>query len=151
MAKKLVYITYKSQQWTFDSKDNLTPLLEGKDDYVMEFAVPDEHFAIILKNGRTFKVKDNLSEAEEYIKQIYRNYKIVENEDENQYISREDPSLRFATSGLAQQAGIYDYLFVPTHAYFVTRQDKVLFTAPTYEIAQQKIYDHFGAIYTYIC
>ncbi len=149
--KRVVYITYKTQQWTFDAKENLTPLLDGNDDYIMEFAASDENFAIILKNGRTLKVKDSYEEAEEYINQVYRNYQIVQNEDANQYISRDNPSLRFATSGAAQQAGIYDYLYVPTNTYFVTRLGKVLFTAPTYEDAQEKMYNHFGAKYTFIC
>ncbi len=151
MAKKLVYITYKTQQWTFNSKADLTPLLEGKDDYILEFAASDENFAIILKNGRTFKVKDSYEEAENYVNQVYRNYKIVQNESTNQFISRDDPSLRFATSGAIQQAGIFDYLFVPTNTYFITREGKILFTATDFETAQQKVYDHFGAKYTFIC
>lgn len=151
MAKSRLYITYKHQEWTFGDKENLVPLLDGDDDYIMECLATNTSFAIILRDGKTYKVKDTEKEAQDYIAVLYRFYAVNKNEDRNCYIDRNDISKRFLTNGDAMTAGVYDYVFVPTGQYFLTREGKIIAVGKTEQEVLQKMYDHFGATYTYIC
>ena len=151
MAKRKVYITYKHQEWTFDDKSALMPLLDGEDDEIREFYVTDEHFAILLRNGNTFDVRDSASEAQHFILRQYSAYKIHETTDRYCYYNREDYNQRFISGAMAQEAGVFDYVFVPQGQYLLARYGKVVATAPTQEEIVKKMFKVFGCAYTYIC
>ena len=53
MDKLRIYITKKNQIWTMGEKEALLEYLDGEDDEILQFAVPDKDFAIILKNDLT--------------------------------------------------------------------------------------------------
>lgn len=148
MENRRVYITYKEQEWTFYSKDDLKPLLNGEDDYILEFYVESEDFAIILKNGRTFDVRNSAEEAQEYVKQIYKNYEMVQNTGTRNYLSRSNPQAAYRSAGEAQIDGEYDYIFVPTGHYYLTKFGKIIAGAPTEEAIEQKMFQLSGATYS---
>lgn len=150
MPKSRLFITYKHQEWTFGDKENLVPMLDGDDDYIIEALASDTNFAVILRNGKTYKIKDNEKEAKDYIAVLYRFYSIEKNEDKECFINRYNTKEKFLTSGDAMKNGIYDYVYVPTGHYLVAREGKVLTTAPTEVDALNFMYKHSGVTYTYI-
>ncbi|MBR4800354.1 MAG: hypothetical protein IK048_01580 [Clostridia bacterium] len=150
MAKRKVYITYKHQEWTFDDKSALMPLLDGEDDEIREFYVTDENFAILLRNGNTFDVRDTIAEAENFILRQYRAYTIRQCKDDNCYFNRENFNQSFKTGAMAQEEGVFDYVFVPKGQFLLARYDKIVATAPTQEEIVRKMFKVFGCAYTYI-
>jgi len=151
MPKNRLFITYKHQEWTFGDKERLIPLLDGEDDYIIEEAATDMKFAIILRNGKTYKVKDNEEEAKKYIAVLYRYYKVDVNNDKDCYLKRDDPKIKYVSAGEAMNNGTYDYVLVPTGHYYLAREGKIIFTAPTEQEVLEYMYKHSGACYTYIC
>ena len=150
MSKRKVYITYKHQEWTFDDKSALMPLLDGEDDEIREFYVTNENFAILLRNGKTFDVRDSAEEAQKFILRQYSAYTIHQVKDDHCYINRADFNQTFVSSGMAQDAGVFDYVYVPTGQYLLARYDKVVATAPTQEDIVRKMFKVYGCAYTYI-
>ena len=99
MDKHRLYITKKNQIWTMGgTKDALLEYLDGPDDEILQFAVVDKDFAIILKNDMTYTVMDTRQEAVDYIAYIYRNYEVFQNKDDRCYIARDDHERRYLTS-----------------------------------------------------
>jgi len=71
-----MYMTKKHQNWTMGEKDALLPYLDGEDDEILEYAIINKDFAIILKNDMTYDIKNTRQEAIDFISYIYRNYSI---------------------------------------------------------------------------
>lgn len=150
MEKHRLYITKKNQIWTIGgTKDVLTSYLDGEDDEILQFAVPDKDFAIILKNDMTYTVLDTQQEAKDYIANIYRNYNIYQNNDDRCYIMRDDHDRRYLTSAEAQKDGVFDYVFVPKGKYYITKFGKIIGVGSSEQEMQQKMYEHYRAKYTY--
>ncbi len=143
-------MTRKHQNWTFGGRDGLAPYLDGEDDEILEFAVIDRNFAIILKNGQTYDIADSEQEAKDFIAHTYRNYSIQRNDSRLCYIARDDVNKRFATSAAAQQGGVYDYVYVPRGDYFITKFGKIFAIGKTEEEMYDKMYEHYRAKYTYM-
>lgn len=150
MTKYRIYMTRKHQNWTFGGRDGLLPYLDGEDDEILEFAVLGRDFAIILKNGQTYDVVDTEQEAIDYIAHTYRNYSIQKNTSRLCYIDRNDIGNRYVTSAAAQQAGVYDYVYVPQNCYFISKFGKIFAIGRTEEEMYEKMYEHYRAKYTYI-
>lgn len=150
-AKSTLYITYKHQNWTFGDKQSLVPLLDGDDDYIIETVASSTDFAVVLRNGKTYRVKDTEEEAQKFIAVMYRYYSVEQNTEKECFIDRADSKKRFLTSGDAMAAGVYDYVYVPTGNYFVSREGKIMSAFKTEEEAFNFMYEHEGVCYTYIC
>ena len=150
MSKRKVYITYKHQDWTFDDKSAIMPLLDGEDDEIREFYVTDEHFAILLRNGKTFDVRDSIEEAEKFILRQYSAYTIRQSKDRYCYYNRNDFNQAFTSGAMAQEAGVFDYVFVPNGQYLLARYDKIVAVAPTQDEIVRKMFKVYGCAYTYI-
>ncbi len=149
-TKYRIYMTKKHQNWTFGDKDGLKPYLDGPDDEILEFAVYDKDFVIILKNDLTYDVMDSVQEAKDYIAHIYRNYIISLNDGDLCYIARDDLSRRYKTSGDAMQDGVFDYVYVPTGTYFIAKFGKIFGVGRTEDEMYEKMYAHYRAKYTYM-
>ena len=150
MAKRKVYITYKHQEWTFDDKTALMPLLDGEDDEIREFYVTDENFAILLRNGKTLDVRDTVEEAEHFILRQYSAYTIRQSKNRYCYYNREDFNQAFTSGAMAQEAGVYDYVFVPQGEFLLARHNKIVATAKTQDEIVRKMFKVYGCAYTYI-
>ena len=150
MSKRKVYITYKHQEWTFDDKTALMPLLDGEDDEIREFYVTNEDFAILLRNGKTFDVRDSQEEAQQFILRQYSAYTIRQSKDEYCYYNRDDFNQAFISGGMAQDAGVYDYVYVPKGQFLLARYGKIVATAPTQDEIVRKMFKVYGCAYTYI-
>lgn len=151
MEKFRIYITKKHQNWTMGEKDALLDYLDGDDDEILQFAVVDKDFAIILKNDLTYTVTDTRQEAMDYIAHTYRNYSIFQNNDDRCYIARDDHERKYRTSAEAQADGVFDYIFVPRGKYYVTKFGKIFGVGNTENEMQEKIYTHYRAKYTFTC
>ena len=149
--KVRIYMTKLHQQWTYGERRDLLPYLDGDDDEILEYAVPDNGFAIILKNGLTYDVVDTEQDAIDKIGYIYRNYAVAQNEGDKCYISREDTQKRYKTPAEAQSDGEYDYVYVPQGMYFLTKFGKILAIGKTEDEMTDKMYEHYRAKYTYLC
>lgn len=143
-------MTRKHQNWTFGAKEGLYPYLDGEDDEILEYAIIDRNFAIILKNGLTYDIADTEQEAIDAISYIYRNYEIVKNEDKNCYISRDDTSKKYYTPAAAQNDDVYDYVYVPKDMFYLAKFGKILAVGKTEEEMTEKMYQHYRAKYTYM-
>ena len=150
MSKRKVYITYNKQEWTFDDKTALMPLLDGEDDEIREFYVTNEDFAILLRNGKTFDVRDTAEEAQQFILRQYSAYTIRQSKDENCFYNRDDFHQSFKSGAMAQDAGVFDYVYVPQGSFLLARYDKIVATAPTQEEIVRKMFKVYGCAYTYI-
>lgn len=144
-------MTKMHQNWTYGEREDLLPYLDGEDDEIFEYAIADRNFAIILKNGMTYDVVDSEKEAIEKIGYIYRNYAVTQNNAKKCYISRENVKKKYMTPAEAQEGGEYDYVYVPTEAYFLSKFGKILAIGKTEEEMQEKMYEHYRAKYTYLC
>lgn len=151
MKKYRMYITKKHQHWTMGEKDALLELLDGADDEILEYAVADKDFAIILKNGMTFDIADTRQEALDYIAHIYRNYTVFRNDDNRCYIARDDASRKYLTSAEAQQDGVFDYVHVPRGSYCIAKYGKIFGVGQSEQEMQELMYKHYCAKYTFIC
>ena len=149
--KYRIYMTKKHQNWTFGDKDAVRPYLDGEDDEILEYAVYDKNFVIILKNGETYDVCDSEDEARDFIAHIYRNYIISLNDGETEYIARDDLNRRYKTSGDAQADGVFDYVHVPKGTYFIAKFGKIFGVGKTEDEMYNKMYTHYRAKYTYMC
>ncbi len=148
--KSRIYMTKKHQNWTYGERSDLASYLDGEDDEILEYAIADRNFAIILKNGMTYDITDTEQEAIDAISYIYRNYQITKNEGSNCYISREDTSKTFYTPAAAQDADVYDYVYVPKDKYYLTKFGKILAVGNSEEEMTDKMYAHYRAKYTYM-
>lgn len=149
-TKFRIYMTKKRQHWTFGEEEGLVPYLDGSDDEIMQFAVHDKDFVIILKNDLTYDVVDTEQEAKEKIAYIYRNYTISRNDGELCYIARDDLEKRYKTSGDAQADGVFDYVFVPKGTYFIAKFGKIFGIGKSEKEMYDKMYQHYRAKYTYM-
>ncbi len=149
-TKYRIYMTKKHQNWTFGEREGLNPYLDGADDEILQYAVYDKDFVIILKNGLTYDVCDSEDEARAYIAHIYRNYIISLNDSELCYIARDDLSRRYKTSGDAQADGVFDYVYVPRGTYFIAKFGKIFGVGKTEEEMYERMYMHYRARYTYM-
>lgn len=149
--KVRIYMTKLHQQWTYGERTNLLPYLDGEDDEIFEYAVPDNGFAIILKNGMTYDVVDTEQEAIDKIGYIYRNYAVRENNADKCYIARENTQKRYKTPAEAQADGEFDYVYVPQGMFFLTKFGKILAIGKSEDEMVEKMYEHYRAKYTYLC
>ncbi len=149
ITKYRMYMTKKHQNWTMGEKDALLPYLDGEDDEILEYAIINKDFAIILKNDMTYDIKNTRQEAIDFISYIYRNYSICQNFDDRCYIAREDTSQKFLTSAEAQENGVYDYVHVPRGQYYIAKYGKIFAIGSTEQEMQQKMYEHYRAKYTF--
>ncbi len=149
-TKYRIYMTKKHQHWTFGDSDALIPYLDGKDDEILQFAVYDKNFVIILKNDMTYDVVDTEKEARDKISYIYRNYVISQNDGDLCYIARDDIDRRYKTAGDAQADGVFDYVFVPKGTYFIAKFGKIFGVGKTEDEMYEKMYAHYRAKYTYL-
>ena len=149
MDKFRIYITRKNQIWTIGEKDALLEYLEGDDDEILQFAVADKDFAIILKNDLTFSVVDTKQEAVDYISNVYRNYSVYQNNDDRCYIARDNHERKYFTSADAQTDGVFDYIFVPRGKYYITKYGKIFGVGNSEQEMQEKMYEHYKAKYTF--
>ena len=127
------------------------PYLDGEDDEIFEYAVPDNGFAIILKNGMTYDVMDSEQEAIDKIGYVYRNYAVHENNSDKCYIARENTQKRYKTPAEAQADGMFDYVYVPQGMFFLTKFGKILAIGKSEDEMVEKMYEHYRAKYTYLC
>lgn len=148
--KTRIYMTKRHQQWTYGTKEDLMPYLDGENDEILEYAVTDHQFAIILKNGWTYDITDTEQEAIDKIAYIYRNYAIVKNEDDKTYIARDDTSKRFRSPAEAQNEDVYDYVHVPKDMYYLSKFGKIIAIGQSEEDMVKKMYEHYKAKYTYV-
>jgi len=58
ITKYRMYMTKKHQNWTMGEKDALLPYLDGEDDEILEYAIINKDFAIILKNSLLFHLRN---------------------------------------------------------------------------------------------
>lgn len=144
-------MTKMHQKWTYGEREDLLPYLDGEDDEILEYAIVDRNFAIILKNGMTYDVVDSEKEAIEKIGYIYRNYAVKQNKGGKCYICRDDTKKKYLTPAAAQSAGAFDYVYVPTDMYYLTKFGKILAIGKSEEQMQEKMYEHYRAKYTYLC
>ena len=149
MDKLRTYITKKNQIWTMGEKEALLEYLDGEDDEILQFAVPDKDFAIILKNDLTYSVVSTRQEAVDFISNIYRNYSVYQNNDDRSYITRDDHERKYFTSADAQADGVFDYIFVPKGKYYITKYGKIFAVGNSEQEMQQKMYEHYKAKYTF--
>lgn len=149
-TKYRIYMTKKHQNWTFGDMEGLNPFLDGPDDEIMQFAVLDKDFAIILKNDMTYDVVDTEQEAKNKIAYIYRNYTISLNDGDLCYIARDDLDKRYKTAGDAQADDVFDYVFVPKGTYFIAKYGKIFGVGKSETEMYNKMYDHYKAKYTYM-
>ncbi len=150
MTKYRMYMTKKHQNWTMGEREALLEYLDGEDDEILEFAVVNKDFAIILKNDETFDIKDTREEAVEYIRHIYRNYVICQNLDDLCYIKRDDTSRKYRSAAAAQADGVYDYVFVPTGKFYIAKFGKIFGVGSDEKEMQEKMYEHYRAKYTFV-
>ncbi len=143
-------MTKKHQQWTYGSKQDLMEYLDGEDDEILEFAIENRYFAIILKNGMTYEICDTEDEAIEKVAYIYRNYDVVQNTTDKCYIVRDNPKKRYKTPAEAQAHGEFDYVYVPKDMYFLSKYGKILAIGRTEDEMREKMYEHYRAKYTYL-
>lgn len=148
--KTRIYMTKLHQQWTYGERDDLKPYLDGEDDEIFEYAVTDHSFAIILKNGLTYDITDTEQEAIDKIAYIYRNYAVVQNDDDKTYISRDDTTKRYRSPAEAQNDDVFDYVHVPTGMYYLSKFGKILAIGQTEDEMINKMYEHYKAKYTYM-
>lgn len=148
--RKRIYMTRKHQTWTFGDKDDLRPYLDGEDDEILEYAVIDRNFTIILKNGLTYNVVDTEQEAIDAITYIYRNYQIVQNTQKKCYIARDNVNKKYLTPAAAQNADCYDYVYVPEGKYYLSKFGKIIAVGQSEEEMTEKMYAHYRAKYTYM-
>ncbi len=148
--RKRIYMTRKHQTWTFGDRDDLRPYLDGEDDEILEYAVLNREFTIILKNGLTYDVVDSEKEAIDAITYIYRNYQIVKNTGKKCYIARDNVSKKYLTLAAAQNADCYDCVYVPDGKYYLAKFGKILSVGATEEEMTDKMYAHYKAKYTYM-
>lgn len=149
MTKYRMYMTKKNQNWTMGEREALLVYLDGEDDEILEFAVADKDFAVILKNDLTYDVKDTRQEAIDYISHIYRNYVICRNTDSRCYIDRNDTERRYLTAAEAQRDGVYDYVYVPKDKYYIAKFGKIFAVGNDENEMHEKMYEHYRAKYTF--
>lgn len=149
MEKYRMFMTLKHQHWTMGEREALLEYLDGDDDEIWEFAVLNKDFAIILKNGLTYDIKDTREEAIDFISYIYRNYSICQNNDERCYIARNDTERKYLTAAQAQEDGVYDYVYVPRGKYFIAKYGKIFGVGNSEKEMQEKMYEHYRAKYTF--
>lgn len=149
MTKYRMYMTKKHQNWTMGEKDALIEFLDGEDDEILEFAIADKDFAIILKNDMTFDITDTRQEAIDYISNIYRNYTICQNNDDLCYIARDNTEKKYQTAAAAQNDGVFDYVYVPRGKYYIAKFGKIFGTGNSEKEMQEQMYRHYRAKYTF--
>lgn len=137
--------------WTMGAKEDLYEYLDGDDDEILQYAVADKDFAIILKNDLTYSVVPTREDAIEFIDNIYRNYAVYLNDDDRCYIKRDDHECKYFTSADAQKDGVFDYIFVPKGKYYITKFGKIIGVGSSEREMEEKMYAHYKAKYTFSC
>lgn len=148
MSKRTIWITLNSQTWTDEDPENLVEDLEGADDKVLRFEIgnSDDNFAIVTRNGKTYKLFDYFHQADDFWQNQYKDYEFCLAVDSGYFVVN-DPKIGYDSEQDAVEDGCFNTVFINRGETYIVYQGRIVCHNFSKEVLYEWMYQHKGVKY----